>query len=575
MKYFSQINKILSNKQKKFIYFLTILSIISMLFEILTLNILFLLLNFMSNPATINESQIFVYIENLKLNYNMSVIIISLFIGIFTLKTFANIFISWEQNKFSFNTRAELSHTYFEGYLCLPSIFHLRSNTSDLIKNITTEVDHFIVAIQALIIILIEVIIISGISFFLLFINFKITIMSITSLVLFSLIYNFINTKKILIMGKSRVKVYQQRLKSIIEGLSGSKIFELTGSQKNLVKDFSVHNDKLANLSRSVGFRADLPRPLFEIFILLITSTFLILNFSSHANFKEIIPLLGIFLTAAYRLIPSFGRILTNLQKFQFSIQAAKNLSKDIEKFNYQNNLSKNEVIQFNFEKNISFENVAFSYNEKENLDSDLVLKNVNLKIKKGSKIGIVGGSGSGKSTFLDLLMGLIYPQNGTILIDGQRIKNIKSQWQKNIGCVPQDVFILDDTFKRNIAFGLPNELIDEQKVNNALESANLTQFKDSLEFGLETLLGESGSRLSGGQKQRIGIARALYTNPNILIFDEATNALDSQTEKKIINEIFSAKKSNTIIFVSHNRENLVHCDLVYEVKNKTLLQTH
>ena len=126
---------------------------------------------------------------------------------------------------------------------------------------------------------------------------------------------------------------------------------------------------------------------------------------------------------------------------------------------------------------------------------------------------------------------------------------------------------------ERNIAFGLPNELIDEQKVNNALESANLMQFKDSLEAGLETLLGETGSRLSGGQKQRIGIARALYTNPNILIFDEATNALDLQTEKKIINEIFSVKRNNTIICVSHNRKNLAHCDSVYEIKNKTLLK--
>ena len=184
-----------------------------------------------------------------------------------------------------------------------------------------------------------------------------------------------------------------------------------------------------------------------------------------------------------------------------------------------------------------------------------------------------MGETGSGKSTFLDLVMGLISPHKGKIIIDGNKIEDIKSSWQKAIGCVPQEVFILDDTLKRNVAFGLPDELIDIQKVNKAIELANLVEFKNSLSFGLETLLGESGSRLSGGQRQRIGIARALYTEPDILVFDEATNALDVQTEKKIINEIFSKKRNNTIVFVSHNQNNLTYCDLIYEVKNKNLYQ--
>ena len=552
MKYFSQINKILTKKQKKSAIFLTLLIIVSMVFEILTLNSLFLLLNYMTNSVNLNESQILTYLKNIKLDYDINLIIVVFFIGIFTLKTLMNVFISWKENQFTAFTRSELSYLYFKGYLCLPSIFHLRSNTSDLIKNITIEVDFFTQALKALIVIIMEIIILLGLSIFLLFINFKITILSMISLIFFSLIISFVNTKKITSMGKKRIEVIQLRLKSIIEGLSGSKVFELTGSQKNLIKDFSVHNDKIASIAHSVGL-------LF------------IFSFSSQSDFKDIIPVLGVFLTAAYRLIPSFGRILSSIQRFQFSIQSAEKLSKDIEKFSVQDTKIESKVTKLDFKENINFEKVSFSYSDNLKLDSNFVLKDINLKFKKGSKIGIIGGSGSGKSTFLDLMMGLISPQKGKILIDGKKIEDIKSNWQKIIGCVPQEVFILDDTFKRNVAFGLPNELIDDEKVNRAIELANLTEFKNTLNLGLETLLGESGSRLSGGQRQRIGIARALYNNPDILIFDEATNALDVETEKKIVNEIFSAKENNTIIFVSHNRDNLIFCDLICEVKDRNL----
>ena len=571
MKYFSQINKILTKKQKKTMFLLTILIIISMSFEILTLNSLFILLAYMTNPATISDSQIFIYLQNLKLNYDINLIIVIFFISIFTLKTLINIFLSWRENKFSFYTRAELSYTYFKGYLYLPSIFHLRSNTSDLIKNITVEMDFFMVSLKALIVIIMEIIILLGLSTFLLFIDFKITILSIVSLVFFSLIISSFNTKKISSMGRRRVKVVQLRLKSIIEGLSGSKVFALTGSQKNLLKDFNVHNNIIAKIAHSVSFRGELIRPLFEVFVLIIIGSIFVYNFHTQSNFKDIIPILGVFVTAAYRLIPSFGRILTNLQKFQFSIQAAEKLSKDIEKFNIQKAITENQVTRFDFRQDINFENVGFSYSDNVKLDSNFVLKDENLKIKKGSKIGIIGHSGSGKSTFLDLVMGLIAPQNGKILIDGKKIQDVKSSWQKIIGCVPQEVFILDETLKRNVAFGLPNELIDVEKVNKAIELAKLTEFKNTLNSGLETLLGEFGSRLSGGQRQRIGIARALYHNPDILIFDEATNALDALTEKNVINEIFSAKEDKTIIFVSHNRDNLIFCDLIYEVKDRGL----
>ena len=185
----------------------------------------------------------------------------------------------------------------------------------------------------------------------------------------------------------------------------------------------------------------------------------------------------------------------------------------------------------------------------------------MNFEIKKKSKIGIIGQSGSGKSTFLDILMGLLEPQQGNIFVDDKKIENVKNNWQKIIGCVPQEVFILDNTLKHNIAFGVKKKDIDIKKINLAIKLANLEDLKSSLKFGIETLVGEKGSRLSGGQRQRIGIARALYNDPEILIFDEATNALDAKTEKEIVREIFDKSLDKTIIFVSHNKENHKFCD--------------
>jgi len=195
----------------------------------------------------------------------------------------------------------------------------------------------------------------------------------------------------------------------------------------------------------------------------------------------------------------------------------------------------------------------------------------LNLTILKGEKIGIMGGSGSGKSTFLDILMGLLPVNEGKILFDEKNIKDDLSGWQKNIGCVPQDVFILDESLKKNIAFGLEESAIKGDRVNLALEQSGLFNFSKKLPKGVETMVGERGDRISGGQKQRIGIARALYLEPEILILDESTSALDEQTAKNIVRELYDNNKSKTIIFVSHNLSNLIYCDHIFKIENKTL----
>ena len=207
-------------------------------------------------------------------------------------------------------------------------------------------------------------------------------------------------------------------------------------------------------------------------------------------------------------------------------------------------------------------DNIQFSYK------NQIILNSINLEIKKGTTVGIIGASGSGKSTLVDLINGLLKPSRGKISVDGKNINEIIKPWQLSIGYVGQEIFLIDDTIKANIAFGMSSQEINIERVYKALEAAQLSVFINELELGIETKVGERGVQLSGGQKQRIGIARALYHNPSVLIFDEATASLDDETERQVMNSIYNLKQNKTMIIIAHRISTLDDCDMVYEVKN-------
>lgn len=565
MEKINKLKNILNIFQKKQFIFLFCFMLLAVLLEILVLKFLLIILNFFSNPGNDINSSTVIFLQNLKGDLSFPFLIICIFVIIFLLKTLINIFLNFQKGKFLFNTKADVSLRLMRGYLYMPRIFHMRTNTSELVRNITVEVDNLMTSLLNILTIILDASVLIGLVIFLCFVNFKITIISFFALVFFSFLVSGVNRKKTIQLGKKRVKIIQLRLKNIIEALSGSKTFTITGSRDKAISDFSVNNSQLAKLSYKNFFRNGLPKPLFELFTVLIIGSFFIFVQQKNLEISSIIPTLGVFLAAVYRLIPSFANIMSNIQSYQFNIQCVTNLSNDLEKFKNIKNINQEKI---NFIKSLDFNEVTFSYGSNER---STVFKNINISIKKGSKIGIVGPSGSGKSTFLDIFMGLLPVQSGQVLIDGKNIKNQESGWQKNIGCVPQEVFISDDTLKKNVAFGESDEKIDNTKLLRAIELAGLKNFVENLDLKENTIIGERGSRVSGGQRQRIGIARAFYNNPDLLILDEATNALDEQIEKKIIDEIFSTGINRTIIFVSHNYQNLRHCDSIYKIENQRL----
>ena len=568
MTYLFGLNKILNLKQKKKFFLLVFLMLISMSLEISLLNFIFELLNTFSNSNVTSNSRIFNFFLISKIGSNEILTIVFIIFLIYLVKTTLNLFINWNKASFIFRVKESLSFKFLKGYLYMPRIFHLRTNTAELIKNITTEIDSLMSSLLSISNLILESIVLIGLICFLLILNFKITLICLILFLLFSLLISFFNSKKTIILGKERVKVVQNRLQNIIESLTGSKTFELTGFRENAISKFNINNVRLANISIETFFRNSAPKPLFELFTAFVITFFLFIIYDQDTKLNTLAPTLVVFLAAAYRLIPSFSIILSSLQAFQYNIQALNNLLIDSSKFSKTLSISNKKL---DFKTNVNIKNVYFAYDLKQKNQNNYILEDINLDIHKGAKIGIMGESGSGKSTFLDVIMGLLNYSQGSITVDGVDIKSRESSWQKNISCVPQDVFILDDTLKKNIAFGIDENLIDTVRVNRAIEQANLKNFVQKLDNGIETKIGERGERISGGQKQRVGIARALYFEPEILILDEPTSALDNITEAKIINEIFLYNKNKTIVFVTHNEANLAYCDIVYKLENKKL----
>jgi ABC-type multidrug transport system fused ATPase/permease subunit len=286
---------------------------------------------------------------------------------------------------------------------------------------------------------------------------------------------------------------------------------------------------------------------------------FLQIMFYKGSSSEQIISTLGLFVAATFRMIPSINRILSSLQNLKYYSSSIDVIFKEFK--NETEMVDNNQPSPIDFKHHITIQNLFFSYENEE------VLKSINLKVAKGETVGIIGESGSGKSTLVDLINGLLVPTKGAIYVDDVDISAFENNWKDYLGYVGQDIFLLDDTIESNVAFGIQKDQIDESRMDYALKTSQINEFVEGLPKGKLSNVGERGVKLSGGQKQRIGIARVLYNTPEVLIFDEATAALDGKTEKEVINAIYSLKNKKTIIMIAHRLSTLYKCDKIYEIK--------
>ena len=502
-------------------------------------------------------------------SYDLLVTLGLIFALILIVKAIALSFFSHQRLKFIFGTLHSLQGSLLRHYINQPFAINLSRNSTSPIQKIIREAHEVVInGIQVWILLTVEILAFIGLSSALLYIDPFSSSLILAVFLTFGLVAYSISRYKFESLGSVRPILEETRLNLLRNIFDGIRTIKIYGRENYFYNIFTAVDFKINDLCSIVSFRFSLPRFWIELLAFMAFSIIILVNYSVNQSFESILPILSVFTLAALRIIPSVNRILDGFQQLKFANPAIALMAS-----NYKLDLSIpiESTKKLKFNRKIQFDGVSFCYSTRK---KD-VFTNLSFTVNRGECLGIIGPSGVGKSTFIDLIMGLLVPQKGKITIDNSPIDNKLNirKWQKQIGYVPQEIFILNNTLRHNIVFAIDDEDINEKKLLDVISVVQLDDLIQSLPDGLETILGDNGNQLSGGQRQRIGIARSLYHNPELLIFDEATSALDKKSEMSILKNIEQLKKTKTIIMVAHNKSSLFSCDKIIMLDSSGIIE--
>ncbi|WP_249313308.1 ABC transporter ATP-binding protein [Lederbergia citrea] len=569
-----------NKREKKKLLLLFFMMIIAALFETLGIGLIVPLVGIVTNPEAIKEQAALAYVFelfNFQSTTSFMIFSVILLLMVFVIKNLYILLYLYTQNRIILNQQVTLSRRLFEEYLTKPYTFHLQRNTANLLRNVNGEVPRVLQGImmsgfQLLTELFVVICILS-----MLLVTAPVATVT-ASILLGGSVFLFFKVfrKKMNALGKEQHKVSGLMIKWVNQGLGASKEVKVSGKENFFVNAYTKQSQISANNSRYMMMLDQTPRLFIEtLLVSIVLITMLIIIFQG-TNTSQIVSTMALFAMAAFRLMPSINRIMAMITTIRYSQPALAVIYEDLfmNKEEYSNSnptngielLSNKEGKYFN--DSIDLSEVSFRYsNQKE-----YSIKDISLTIPIGQSVAFIGESGAGKTTLVDIILGLFRPDKGSVLVDGENLNNLKSLWQQKIGYIPQSIFLSDDSIRGNVAFGMDGEQIDDQEVWRALDQAQLKEFVEALPNKLDTSVGERGVRLSGGQRQRIGIARALYHNPEILFMDEATSALDNETEKEIMKAIDGLKGEKTLIIIAHRLSTIENCDTVFKINNGRLI---
>ena len=459
--------------------------------------------------------------------------------------------------------RHSLSLKLFKVYISQKYPFFLNKNSYEFVKNVINEIDHMvngaILQIVNLITYIFQIILLSA---FLFYINPFTTLLITSALVfVYGLIF-FVIKKEVRRLGKERYRMNTLRMRVVNEAFWGIKETKITGCEKSFVSSFTEPSKQLSKNYTKEEVIGVIPKYILEIVAFSSILLFIMVTILKSEDFTQVISSISVYAYAGYRLMPSVQSLFRAFSKFKYSMPAATKIVQEFQNRFAERDLIEDAVPRMDFSREIGLNTVTFTYAG----TTTSVLKDINLTIPVNTLVGFAGKTGSGKTTLVDIILGLLIPQEGSILIDGTPVTsaNIRN-WQQNLGYVPQSIYLSNDTIASNIAFGHTGDTIDFKAVRDAAKMAQIDDFiMNELPEQYETKIGERGIRLSGGQRQRIGIARALYRNPSVLVMDEATSALDNQTEKDVMAAIDGLSGKKTIILIAHRLSTLKKCDQIF-----------
>ena len=483
-------------------------------------------------------------------------------ITIFVIKNSYLALMVYIQGKAIQSIQTNLAIKLFKIYINAPYSFHLLRNPAELLRTCTGDVSRVAAVILSITSLFTESLILIMIFSLLFYADPYVSTAVFIFLIFFVGLFFLITKKNITIRGQIVHKITAEQIKTVNETFGAVKEIKIFNIEKYLEKIFKDNVDKIEKSTLLNYFFTSVPRLFLEVISIIAVVIILAIFVLMNRPIVEIIPIASLIAISTLRLIPAFNKISTCLGSIKGFMPSFNFVYKEI--YNAKNTMReyiKNEQTKIKFTKNIILKNVSFNYYEK----NITPIKDLDLIIKCGTKVGCIGSSGAGKSTLVNLLLGLLKPTNGEILVDNINISQNLREWQNSIGYVPQDIFLFDDTIKNNILFG---KEYNEEKLNSVIKISQIDNFISELPQNLNTIIGTKGIRLSGGQRQRIGIARALYTKPEFLVFDEATNSLDPENEMKIINDINQDKSIKVFFIIAHKHETLKNCDSILYLKD-------
>lgn len=566
-----KINYVLNRKQEINLLILLLVIFVGAFVELLGVSAIMPIIEVAMNPAVINEKWYLIMIMEIMGFADANEVLVFWALLLIVIYILKNIYLTMMYNmqyRFVFNNQQRLSVKMMKKYMEQDYLFHVSRNVAELQRNVTEDVNGFYTVVLNAMQFVAEASVCIVLVIFLIRVDLMTTLV-VAGLVSASAILVGVVFKKTLVKkGKENRSVSISLTKWVLQSFSGIKEIKVMNKEDFFLKNYERTYCRLALLQRQQSMLTFIPRPVMEtVCISGLLTTMAVKVYAFNTDLTTFIPALSAFAVAAFRMLPSFNRISGYMSAMMFNRPAIDVLYDDlieIEQFNQKRSRGGNKAEPLDIHKGIFIEDVSFRYPKADKS----VLEHLDLVIENNTSVAFIGASGAGKSTLADVILGVLEPESGKIHVDGKDIRENMDAWHASIGYIPQSIYLMDDTIRANIAFGVEEGRVKEDMLWKALREAQLEEFVKSLPDGLDTTIGDRGVKLSGGQRQRIGIARALYGNPQVLILDEATSALDNETEKEVMNAIDSLHGTRTLIVIAHRLTTIKKCDKIYEVEN-------
>lgn len=579
---FSKLRYIFDRKQKGQLVVLAVLILIGGIFETFSVSMMIPVMTGILDPNAMQDViekysalKRIVKFFNLGVDAEFAKKLAVAMIILFFIKNVYQIFLIHRQNTFITRARNDMISRVMREFLNRPYEDYLGADIPTVFRITDSDIPRTFTLMLSLLSLATELIVSIGLGAVILIMQPMMTIICVIVFILLTLFNSKLLKPRLNKIGKENQETQSRIAKWRLQAIYGLKDVKVLNRQDFFIRNYYESGKVGADLARDYAVMNNIPRILIETIFVTVILVYVLFSMLTSGNTKDVLAQLTAIGLAAVRIMPAVNRINTYLAEIaynQYSLDFVYNNLTDSMKMDKAMRAERAAIAgpELHLEKEIEIKDITFAYPDAETN----IFSGASMVVPKGKSVGIIGPSGAGKSTVVDIILGLLHVQSGEILCDGSNIFSNYDSWLAQIGYIPQTIYMVDESIRENIAFGIDADKIDEDRIWEVMEEAQLAEFVKSLPEGLDTKIGDRGVRLSGGQRQRIGIARALYHNPEILVFDEATSALDNETEAAVMEAVNSFHGKKTMIIIAHRLNTIENCDIIYEVKDEKITQT-